>query len=245
MNTRGEWQERLSWLCATTHQRSLPVFIYKYGRVRPGVLMKWRQRQLTDRLAKKIELLTEEYGLGTNGPDVIAHSFGTWLIGHVLMEHPSLRIGRLILAGSILRPDFDWNRPIGRRQVEAVLNHVAVQDAWVPLAQWVVPDSGPSGKKGFPHQPIVHREAGDFRHSSFFEENVMERNYEGVWDVFLGRPDERLSELQVGHPAAAWRERPRLLRELARLVVLSSLVALGTLLVLSSVVGFTEMVNRL
>lgn len=106
MNTRGAWQEEFNWLVATTYGRSVPVFVYKYGLARPGVFLKWRQRALRDRLASKLRQLMDglkDRQLGSR-PDVLAHSFGTWLIGQALLEHEDLRVGRVILMGSILHP---------------------------------------------------------------------------------------------------------------------------------------------
>jgi serine/threonine-protein kinase len=56
-------------------------------------------------------------------PDIIAHSFGTWLVGHALESNPDIQVGRVVLTGSILRPDFNWKEHMPSGQVEAVLNH--------------------------------------------------------------------------------------------------------------------------
>lgn len=239
MATAGEWQEELSWLCATTYQRSLPVFIYKYGKVRPGVFLRWRQRQLARKLAGKLEYLSEKHGMGDNGPDVVAHSFGTWLIGHVLQQNPSLKVGRLILAGSILRPDFDWDLLLRRGQVQAVLNHCAGRDKWVPLAHLVVPDAGPSGTRGFlHHRSVIHREEREFGHSTFFEDVEMEVNYRSAWDVFLKRPTERIHELQIGTSVSRWSPLPIVVRELVRYGLLMVAMAFALLFAVSVVTGF-------
>src|SRR4051812_32762806 len=46
MNTPGAWQESFNWLAARSYGRSVPVAIYKYGIVRPGAILKFRQRAL-------------------------------------------------------------------------------------------------------------------------------------------------------------------------------------------------------
>jgi pimeloyl-ACP methyl ester carboxylesterase len=237
MATAGEWQEELSWLCATTYKRSLPVFIYKYGKVRSGVFLQWRQRQLSRQLEQKLRYLNNKYGLGGSGPDVIAHSFGTWLIGRVLMDNPSLRVGRVILAGSVLRPDFDWSLLIGRGQVIAVLNHCALRDEWVPLAQLVIPRAGPSGVHGFLDGSPIHREEQTFGHSTFFRPDQMPRNYEAVWDLFLTRPAERLDELRAGDPITEWRPLPLALRESLRYLLLAIATAIAVVVCLAITVG--------
>ena len=38
MNTLGDWQEKLTWLVGRMYGRMVPVAIYKYGVIRPGVM---------------------------------------------------------------------------------------------------------------------------------------------------------------------------------------------------------------
>jgi pimeloyl-ACP methyl ester carboxylesterase len=219
----------------------LPVFIYKYGKVLSGVSLRWRQRKLTKLLALRMTFLQEKYGGdGERRPDVIAHSFGTWLIGHVLSSHPQLLVGRVILCGSILRPDFDWERLIQRGQVEAVLNHCAERDRWVPLAEYLIPDSGPSGVRGFVQSRVVHRAEKAFRHSSFFYTTHLESMFRDVWNVFLTRPINRLLELSNAATAPEWRRLPAL-RELVRCVALSIAAVLTASLVVSVAVGIVTL----
>jgi hypothetical protein len=53
MNTPGRWQEALQWHIAKSYGRMVPVAIYKYGIVRPGVLFRRRHQQLvTDLVAR-------------------------------------------------------------------------------------------------------------------------------------------------------------------------------------------------
>lgn len=85
MKSRGEWQERLTWLVSTTWGRSLPLAPYKYGFVIPGVVLFWRRKKLRKQLRRKIAEYRDQ--LATNGnpgaPDVIAHSFGKIGRAHV------------------------------------------------------------------------------------------------------------------------------------------------------------------
>ncbi len=57
MNTPGAWQETFSWLSARIYGRSVPVAIYKYGIVRPGAILKFRQRALTRQLQARMRRL--------------------------------------------------------------------------------------------------------------------------------------------------------------------------------------------
>jgi hypothetical protein len=73
MNTRGAWQEQFAWRAAIVHGRSIPVFSYKYGAIRPGVFFGFRRRQLIE---QTINMITELAGDATSvhlgeRPDVI------------------------------------------------------------------------------------------------------------------------------------------------------------------------------
>lgn len=201
------------------------------------MLLRWRQRQLADRLADTISrLATEPQGsrLGPR-PDVICHSFRTWLVGYALLRHLDLQVGRIILVASILRPDFDWETLRERGQVEAVLNHRAGRDRVVPLATCFVPDAGPSGRRGFdPDVPVVDRLHASFGHSDFFDADELPRQFAGAWQSFLRAPLDELH--QSGQDQDQWRQPPWPVRAtVPRMVLLVMLVVVGLLLL--SVVG--------
>ncbi len=176
MNTRGEWQERLTWLISTTWGRAIPTAIYKYGVIRPGVILFWRRRKLRTKLRDEIAQYKAQLVVKSihGVPDVIAHSFGTWLIGHVLLRElelpPSDRLtfGRIVLVGSILRPDFDWLRLQRAGVVQEVLNHFGDCDPVVPMAHYSIWDSGPSGRQGFMGSSAINVRASGYGHDDLF-----------------------------------------------------------------------------
>jgi len=47
-------------------------------------------------------------------PSVVAHSFGTFVVGKCMLKYDSVRIDKLILCGSILPTDFDWATLLAR-----------------------------------------------------------------------------------------------------------------------------------
>lgn len=216
MNTRGAWQEQLNWRVSTTYSRSVPVAIYKYGIVRPGALWKPALLKKMRRIAAKVAVLQgdSERGGFVGRPDVIAHSLGTWLIGHALRDDASLVVGRVILTGSILRPDFDWKALINRGQVEAVLNHYGTKDFWAAIAHFVIPDSGPSGRRGFnPDVPVQQVRAEGFGHSDFFLDKNLPDVFEKIWRPFLSNPN--ICSLPTAACEEMWRPAPWLLRATA------------------------------
>lgn len=248
MNTKGAWQEEFSWLVATTYGRSVPVFVYKYGIVRPGVFLKWRQRKLRDQLASKLRRLTaglQDRALGAE-PDVLAHSFGSWLIGHALQEYQDLKVGRVLLMGAILRPDFSWSELRARGQVESVLNHYGGRDMWARLACYFIPGSGPSGWRGFDAATgVLNREEPDFRHRTFFREEPMQRSYAALWRPFLQRPQVRLAELTT-ESKENWKEPPLLLRAtLPRWLLLAFATAIVGVIAAALILGTTRLLSLL
>jgi len=208
MNTQGAWQEDLNWLVSKSYGRMVPVAIYKYGIVRPGAVLKFRQRALTRGLINRIRRLSGETNAAGFGgvPDVIAHSFGTWLLGHALDADRTLRVGRVILTGCILRPDFDWNELITRGQVQAVLCHVATKDLWARIAHYFIPDSGPSGRRGFNDRRYICHAVLSGGHSDFFNEKLMPGLFERIWQPFLIGTDGPPGDLEGKLSQPDWRQ---------------------------------------
>jgi hypothetical protein len=241
MNTKGAWQEEFSWYFGTTWGRSVPVAVYKYGIVISGVIMAWRRRHLQRRLRSKLAVLAEQAeAQGFDGkPDVIAHSFGTWLLGHLLEAELErdvlnrLRFGRVILTGCILRPDFDWGRIKAEGLVEEVMNHYGSRDPIVPCAQFTISDSGPSGRRGFDGHEVINIRAEGYRHSDLFathkcvgdgdslrtcvggegETRALEHAYKRYWRPFLTLPGAEFGRLENRvDPPSPWRPMPAPLR---------------------------------
>lgn len=189
MNTSGRWQEDFSWRAALLHGRSIPIFSYKYGRIRPGVAIPVRRNQLVKRTRDVLRELAgdaDDIHLGPR-PDVVAHSFGTWLIVHTLLNNPTIQIGRLILIGSVVPPDFEWDRITGQHL--GVLNHVCGKDRIVGLAKFFIGGSGPSGVVGFQDPRIEQKTSESWGHRDCFKtRNDLVLSFREIWGPFLTRP---------------------------------------------------------
>jgi hypothetical protein len=236
MNTRGTWQEEFTWRVSTTFKRSIPVAIYKYGIIRSGAIVKWRQKQLMKRMIEKLKYFSSETtSEGFGGiPDIIAHSFGTWLLGHALEKDKSLKVGRVILTGCILRPDFNWTELLKNGKVEAVLNHYGTKDFWANIAHYIIPDSGPSGRRGFDDDRVINKKAIDQKHRDFFKQKNMGENFTKIWWPFLQTDKSLLNEsIQNEKEASTWKETKWLFRAtlLRFLIILIALGGVGFLLI--------------
>jgi len=245
MNTRGPWQEDFNWMLSRAYGHSVPVAIYKYGLVRPGAILRFRQGQLTKGLLQKIKQLSgESSGSGFGGvPDVIAHSFGTWLLGHALESDHDLRVGRIILVGCILRPDFNWRLFLERGQVDAVLCHYSTGDFWAGVAEYIIPDSGPSGRRGFnDRHTIAHVQTRNLPHSGYFAERKMPEFYKTVWRPFLTSP-QPLSQKLTPTTFQIWRPTYWPFRAtLPRYAILFLAAAISALVLLAFVLGVSQLV---
>ncbi|MER8583357.1 hypothetical protein NKG95_32550 [Mesorhizobium sp. M1423] len=222
MNSRAKWQEEFSWEIANRLRYSAPVLIYKYGWATIDVLARWLHRRLAKRLGERIRVAIEQAieRQRPPRPDIIAHSFGTHLLS-LILENPDfedLKFGRIITAGSIVRPDFDWERQIASGRVEAVLNHVAAKDKAVPFSQYVIPGAGPGGRAGYAAKAILNVRNMDFGHSDFFEPDNLRLLIAdgGLWHSFLTHPLSHFSPNGAFAPNRAWKPAPLLLRGLAR-----------------------------
>lgn len=220
---RGKLEDGLSRRAARFFDPPVPVLVHRYGVARSGTIFRLCQREAARRFAERLR------GLSDRGqrPDIIAHSFGAWLVGHVLRQDPAIRVGRIIMAGSVLRPDFDWARLISGGQVEAVLNHYGSRDLWAYVSDLFIPESGPAGFLGFTECPgVFNRAEPGFRHTTFFLEGQIDEVHRILWRPFLSMPVGRLRELTGPDSCRAWRPRIWLLRaNLARLLLLACLTA--------------------
>lgn len=237
MNTFGPWQEEFSWRLALKLRYSAPVLIYKYGRYRVGVLFRFAHRAAMRRLGHRIadSISLAKAANRQRPPDVILHSFATLLFAKLLDEpaYRHLRFGRIILAGSIVRPDYAWCRHIDAGRVEAVLNHCGSKDGIVDLAAFTIPDTGPSGRVGMADAAVLSVLTEGYDHSTFFEDKGLSESLapDGLWDRFLRVPLNTLEPSRMDSTlAAAWRPLPRPLRRIALpAILLLGSVAVGSI----------------
>lgn len=121
---------------------------------------------------------------------IIAHSFGTYIVGEMIKRDPRLKVHRLILCGSVLPSDFDWVKH--REQVDAlgdadhpishVINDCGWRDVWPVLAKSATWGYGAAGRYGFNTPPVVDRFHA-LGHSDFFDDDFV-RKY---WVPVLAR----------------------------------------------------------
>ena len=123
--------------------------------------------------------------LTSDRPSIVAHSFGTYVLGNALLRYPFLRFNRVLLCGSILPKSFPWDAIIERGQVQVVRNEYGARDVWTNLVQWFIPGTGPSGITGFTvEHKRFEQESFDYSHSEYFDRGHMKDR----WIPFFKRP---------------------------------------------------------
>jgi pimeloyl-ACP methyl ester carboxylesterase len=149
---------------------SLVQFILPWAR---RTRVQWFRRVYTDEMENRKVLLSEG-----ELPSVVAHSFGTYILGNALLKYDWLRFNKVILCGSILPQDFPWEKLIERGQIQAVRNEYATNDLPTRLVRWFVAGTGPSGREAFgcSHERF-EQDCFKYTHSEYFDKGHMEAKW--------------------------------------------------------------------
>ncbi|AVX04043.1 hypothetical protein MXMO3_01513 [Maritalea myrionectae] len=193
-NTLGEWHRDFGWLVSNKIKYHVPILMYQYPMSRHGVMIRSWHVKLAVELGNSIRKAmkhAKSNGI-TEAPDIVAHSFGS-LVLVTLLDHPmfnDLRFGRIILAGGVVPPNYNFSKHIKSGKCEAVLNHCSSKDLAMTVAPWLIPASGPSGKVGIQGDGVVNVRESEYGHGTYFEEGTLRKNLAsgGTWDQFLRLP---------------------------------------------------------
>lgn len=138
-------------------------------------------------------------------PSIVAHSFGSYLLGYALLRYPFLRFDKVLLCGSILPRSFPWTQLIERGQVQSVRNEYGSEDLWTRLAAWFVPGTGSSGIHGFEAQHARFEQVRfSYRHSEYFDRAHMRSE----WLPFLRRTVDYWPPRKSTAPSLSRSQRP-------------------------------------
>ncbi len=177
IRTRGAWQKELVPILNGAGHGAHPLDYGFFWAI--AFLFPFARRRKVDWFMEELTKLKDYETC-----DIIAHSFGTYIVASAMELYPEVRCRRLILCGSIVRRDFPWKALQERKQVERVLNDYGRLDLWSRISEWMVRDAGQSGFRGFdkPDSSVLtQREHSNFRHSDYF----YPVNYTNNWLPFL------------------------------------------------------------
>jgi WD40 repeat protein/pimeloyl-ACP methyl ester carboxylesterase len=150
IRTFGNWQERLEVLirgAAILHREELTVFNYKYGYFSALALLSSMLRFLTVRRFTRA-LLDASAG-SWDRIDIVAHSFGTYIVALALRSLPAdhpLRIHTVVFAASVLPARFGW-KSLMQARIYRVINECGTKDNVLWLSQ-AIPFLGMAGRTG-------------------------------------------------------------------------------------------------
>jgi pimeloyl-ACP methyl ester carboxylesterase len=125
---------------------------------------------------------------------IIAHSNGTYMLGHSLRKTPGMRFENIVLAGSALPEDYDWEELIDldeshARQVGRVMNERASRDYPIAILcnmlnglPWQsMKDIGRGGYAGFRGDKVIEIAYHQGDHGSALMKNNQDRLVEFVF----------------------------------------------------------------
>jgi hypothetical protein len=184
----GEWNAEIAHIASSSGWIVAP---FTYGYVKPTTVAKRSERQkIVDHFRDHINDIFDRYNCRIS---VIAHSFGTYIIGKYLLgfDVPPVYLDTLILTGSVLHEDLDIGRFEGR--VRKIINEVAPNDSVVPYAPmiglWRDPLLGRSGDQGFKSgsKLLEQRTCDVFTHNNVIKRDVVSKRWMPWLEVNVGR----------------------------------------------------------
>lgn len=173
-----------------------------------GLIIAAKQRiQCLDRVKPKLIAASQGDPVP---PHVIAHSFGTYLIGTALRKFPEVMVDRLVLVGSILPRRYNWTRVLSEKPAPfTVRNEVGSCDFVVRLAGFAkcfACDIGNAGFKGFVvTEGVVHDDKSPWGSCA---ECVNPADVVSVHNVPLGEFGHSTHFLGPGHARSLWLQAP-------------------------------------
>src|SRR5690348_8525300 len=128
IRTYGQWQERLEAL-VKKEAGATYVYNYKYGYFSIlAFLVPFTRWLITRRFRQWLVNLLKQYPRDSR-LDIVAHSFGTHLVGwglHGIPKTARPRLHTLILAGSVLKTAFRWDDLMDDKTVTRLVNDCGV-----------------------------------------------------------------------------------------------------------------------
>ena len=200
IRTKGEWQDLYSIIARTSGIDCEPG---EYGYFTIGQTLSRKNRDfLIKDVNKKLFDVRQKYP--GREISVVAHSMGSFAICKALEDNPNLVLDRLIICGTFLPRDFNWNILFERKQISGLLHQIGKADKPVRLAPWFIGDAGMS-IKGFtkcgPHHS-KEQKLNSHYHSDFFTVENMKDN----WNNFFLKKDDLVKEIDAPRSGSVnWR----------------------------------------
>ena len=99
---------------------------------------------------------------------MIAHSFGTFVIAHLIRKDFAIKFHRVIFCGSVVQYGFPFEQ-IQERFSKPIINEVGTRDIWPAIAESVTIGYGSAGTYGFRRPLVRDRWHNGARHGYFLD----------------------------------------------------------------------------
>lgn len=181
IRTGGEWMERVALLLRNSDRsvNGIPVGYQFFDVVSFLLPVPWFRNRVIERIGK--ELLRASELPATKKLSIVAHSFGTYIVTEALRSNPTLQAHCVVLCGSVVPVDFDWQGIDGQlRDIDTnypgfrVINDCGWRDIWPVFAETITWGYGSSGRFGFQTGSVKDR-FHNLAHSEFFDEAFIRR----------------------------------------------------------------------
>ena len=172
IRTFGAWQRRLERLIAPA-SKDVRFYHFEYGYFSLLAFIIPLTRWLVVRRFQR-ELRSIFGRVKPSRLDLVAHSFGTHLVGWALRglsSEEDIRVHTVILSGSVLRSDFYWADLVPTR-VQRVINDCGSKDSVLLASQFLVLFTGMAGRVGFigMNGPEFSNRYSNFGHGGYFQD---------------------------------------------------------------------------
>ena len=184
IRTAAGWRERIGNEIEKADPNLTPVPVgYEFFDVLRFLtpILTWR-RKAAETVWMKMKSLYTNPNIGH--VSVIAHSFGTWIVGFLLTTKADARFHRIIFCGAVLDSQFDWEKvkdktdhPNFQTAPNAhVVNDCGTRDIWPIFAKFATWGYGVSGRWGF-QNALVRDRFHKVNHGGFFEEGFATQHW--------------------------------------------------------------------
>lgn len=174
IRTRAEWHDNLKELIELQSDAIVKPINYDYF----DAVSFWLPliticRSLKVRhITKEMRLLRRDYP--NHQIVIVAHSFGTYLTAKFLKKNIDFNIDRILLCGSIVPANFNWNGLPNFPTNGCAINDIGTKDIWPILAKTSTFGYGDSGTFGFNTHTMEDR-YHETDHSGFFTEDLFNK----------------------------------------------------------------------
>jgi pimeloyl-ACP methyl ester carboxylesterase len=171
IRTRAVWQGQVRKALEDSGLVALPTNYNKLDVLR--FMLPFKNLKLAPFRRVEADIISARKKFQDGHISLLAHSFGTYITGQLLSSE-KYSFDRVVLCGSVLRSDFDFDSADSR--FNTIVNEIGCRDIWPALAAKISRAYGPTGSFGFNRGNFVEdRKHAKSGHSHFLNREFCER----------------------------------------------------------------------